>query len=56
MVLAKDKREVPVTMNTPDPRVVDLWVRHSLTQKHAAVLQEKLPEEWLAMVDAKTEK
>ncbi len=45
-----DQPEAQVNKRESDAKLVDLWVRHSLAANYAAVLREKLPEEWLALL------
>jgi hypothetical protein len=56
MDLSKDGREAPVITRKPDPKVVDLWIRRSLSKHYAAVLQEPLPEAWLTLLKSPADK
>ncbi len=54
MVCSKDTREARLNALKPDPKAVDLWVRRSLTDRYGSVMQEPLPEEWLALLRTDT--
>ena len=43
-------RETAVPPRQADPRAIDLWLRRSLAARYNAVLEEKLPDEWMALL------
>jgi hypothetical protein len=52
----RDQREVKVNKRKSDPNAVDLWVRRSLAENYASVLRETIPEEWLALLRAPSDR
>ena len=52
MARSSDSLEASVTPRQVDPRLIDAWSRRNLQERYAPVLDEALPETWIALIQA----